>query len=104
MLVSRIAPIGFALMLSTVAFAQERPVPAPAAAATPAAPAAAAPIPDRCAQQMARHDHGAEKGTPTPMSSTSMSMMTGCATEPAAPATKTKNKAGHDHSKFHKLM
>jgi hypothetical protein len=50
--------------------------------------------------------HGAERGTPTPMSSLSMpmSMTTGCAMAPAEPATKAKAKPGHDHSKFHKLM
>ncbi|MEO8653661.1 MAG: hypothetical protein ABI409_06000 [Ramlibacter sp.] len=83
------------------ALAQEAPAPAPAQVSTDAAA-----MPHDCTQQMARHDHGAERGTPTPMYSLSMpmSMTTGCATAPDEPAKKAKAKPGHDHSKFHKLM
>jgi hypothetical protein len=101
MLLSRLLPIAVMALFSVAALAQEAPAPAPAQA-----PTDAAAMPRDCTQQMARHDHGAEKGTPTPMSSLSMpmSMTTGCAAAPADPATKAKVKPGHDHSKFHKLM
>lgn len=69
--------------------------------ATPAQPAAAA-TPMGCAK-IARHDHGAERGTPAPM------MSAGCpmAAEAAAGKTSTRakpKKAGHDHARVHKLM
>ena len=85
MVATRLFPIAFALLLSAVAVAQERPASAPAAAAAD------------CTKAMARHDHGAEKGTPTPMQSE-------CAASPASAASahQTKAKAGHDHAKFHK--
>lgn len=79
------------------------------AADTPAAPdtgATAASMPQDCGKPMARHDHGAERGTPTP----AMTMMTKCpmageeAASPAAPVKKAKAKRGHDHARVHKLM
>jgi hypothetical protein len=94
MFASHFLPIAFAVVLSGAAVAQEAPAPATDAVA----PAAAATMPHDCMKEIARHDHGAEKGTPTPK-------MTGCTMEaPAAPATKAKAKLGHDHAKFHKLM
>lgn len=69
----------------------------------PAGPAAATsmPAPQDC-RRMARHDHGAEKGTPTPMSVL-------CGTTPAPTTDRTGPKAdakkmGHDHARFHKQM
>jgi hypothetical protein len=92
MFASRIFPIAFALALSAAAVAQEAPVPTPAPDA-----GAASTMPRDCAKPMARHDHGAEKGTPTPMSA-------GCPMATSASPAKTKAKLGHDHAKFHKLM
>jgi hypothetical protein len=92
MFASRILSIAFALALSTAAVAQEAPAPtaAPAVDAT-------ATTPRDCTKPMARHDHGAERGTPTPMSA-------GCPMAIADTSAKTKAKLGHDHAKFHKLM
>jgi hypothetical protein len=93
MFASRFVPIAFAMILSGAAVAQEAPAPA-----TEATPAPAAVMPHNCTKEMPRHDHGAEKGTPTPK-------MSGCAMEaPAAAVSKAKPKLGHDHAKFHKLM
>jgi hypothetical protein len=95
MFASRFLPIVFAMVLSGTAVAQQVPAPA-----TDAAPGAAATMPLECKKDMSRHDHGAEKGTPTPK-------MTGCAMkESTAPSAKTKAKAklGHDHARTHKLM
>jgi hypothetical protein len=78
--------------LSTAVLAQQAPVSAPTAqAGTETA------MPQDCAKPMARHDHGAEKGTPTPM-------WAKCAMATPAAPTKTPVKMGHDHAKFHKLM
>ena len=95
MFASRILAVVLAVFVSAGAFAQAAPE-------TGAAPgAAAAAMPYDCTAQQPRHDHGAEKGTPSPM-------MKGCAM--SAPATasatkaKSKAKAGHDHARTHKLM
>lgn len=85
-------PLAVALMLSAAAVAQDGPGPTTA----PVAPAAAS-MPQDCTKAMARHDHGAEKGTPAPKSG-ACPMATG-----ASPA-KAKAKMGHDHARFHKLM
>jgi hypothetical protein len=92
MFASRIFPIAFALALSTAAVAQGAPVSTPAPDA-----GAASTMPRDCTKPMARHDHGAEKGTPTPMSAV-------CPTATTASPAKAKSKPGHDHARFHKLM
>jgi hypothetical protein len=83
--------LAVALMLSTAAVAQDGPVPT-------TAPAAAS-MPQDCPKAIARHDHGAEKGTPTPNSS-ACPMATAASPDKA----KAKAKLGHDHARFHKLM
>ena len=94
MLTSRLVPIALMALFSVAAVAQEAPAPVPA-------PAQAAPtMPQDCTTQPMRHDHGVEKGTPTPK-------MAGCAmaSSTASSATaKPKAKSGHDHNKFHKQM
>jgi hypothetical protein len=95
MTASRLFMFSLALVLFGAALAQERPA---------TDPAPAAPSSGDCAKPLARHDHGAEKGTPSPKAGAP------CADAPAASAAKTKAKAkakgkpGHDHSKVHKLM
>lgn len=86
MTTSPIIALAFAISLSSAALAQDGP----------AAPAAASSASTDCAKPMARHDHGAEKGTPSPKA------MAPCGAESASPAKKVKAKAGHDHGKFHK--
>ena len=90
------------LMLGAAsAMAQEGPTPTPAPAKT--APAAGAPAAStatamNCGSGMKRHDHGAERGTPSAKAM------------PCAPATdaasgtkkKTRQKPIHDHTTFHK--
>jgi hypothetical protein len=90
MSVFHVFPVALALVLSTAAFAQDAFKPAPA-------PPAAASMPHDCAKPMARHDHGAEKGTLTPMSGA-------CPMAADASPAKVKAKRGHDHSRVHKLM
>lgn len=60
-------------------------------------PAPQAVMSQECVKPMARHDHGAERLAPTPMSAK-------CAAPAQASAVKTKAKTGHDHARFHKLM
>ncbi len=94
MTASRFLAVAFTTLLSAAALAQDAPAPVTPDAWAPAMPA-------RCAVQGARHDHGADRGTPTPK-------MSGCtmnSTAASAPSTaKPKVKTGHDHAKFHKLM
>lgn len=68
---------------ATTAFAQTADVPAAAASAT-----------QDCVPQKARHDHGAERGMPTPQKK--------CAPEKKTAKAKTKAVQGHDHGKVHK--
>jgi hypothetical protein len=70
----------------------------------PAGPAVekSMPAPQDCGRRMVRHDHGADKGTPTPMSVL-------CRTTPAPASGRPGPKAdagmmGHDHARFHKQM
>lgn len=69
--------------------------------APPTQPAAAA-MPMDCAK-MARHDHGAERGTPTPTMSAGCPMATAAAPAKTSAQARPK-KAGHDHARVHKLM
>ncbi len=84
-----------AIGLST-AYAAGEAAPAPAEAAS------AALMPMDCGKQMARHDHGAEKGTPMPMSA-KCAMASDAPADASAPK-KTESIKGHDHARFHKLM
>ena len=78
------------LAASAVAIVAASAIAQPAA---PAASAASAPMMD--CPKMAKHDHGAEKGTPTPKSSA-------CADMAAPAASAAKKKPLHDHGKMHK--
>jgi len=69
----------------------------------PAGPAVqtAMQAPQDC-RRIARHDHGAEKGTPTPLSVL-------CGTTPVPTSDRASSRAdarkmGHDHGRFHKQM
>lgn len=89
MTTSLVFPVILSLAFAGAALAQEAPAPT-------SPPAAVAAAPGDCARPMARHDHGAERLTPSPK-----------AAAPCAPAkTRTSAKAkvgpGHDHGKFHK--
>jgi putative alpha-1,2-mannosidase len=88
---SPIIALAFTVSLSTLTLAQG----SGGAPAAPAAPAAAASASTDCAKPMARHDHGAEKGTPSPKAAAPCGA--------AAASKKTaKAKTGHDHAKIHK--
>lgn len=76
-----------AIALASTAFAQ------PAAPAASAAPA----MEHNC---VAHHDHGAEKGMPTP--SDCVSPMNAATAASAASAPAKKKIKRHDHAKFHK--
>lgn len=86
---SFVFPFIVALAFASAAVAQDAPVPA-----TVAPPVAAAPAPGDCARPMARHDHGAERYTPSPKAAAP------CGTVKAR--AKAKSVTGHDHGKFHK--
>jgi hypothetical protein len=82
-------PLALALVLSTAVVAQE--------SSAPNLDPAGTAITHDCAKPMPRHDHGAEKGTPTPM-------RVACPMAATPSIEKAKAKRGHDHAKFHKLM
>lgn len=84
MFASRVFSLVAMVMMAGAAVAQQAP------------PATISATAHDCIAQGMRHDHGAERGTPTPK-------MAGCATA-AATAPAAKAKLGHDHAKFHKLM
>lgn len=72
------------------------------------APAASMPMADGpmshdCAKRVRKHDHGAEKGTPTPMAKSVPCTAATAVPAPAAAASAAK-KPGHNHSTFHKTM
>jgi len=77
----------FVASISLTAVAQEVP------GASASSPRASASMPQDCAKSMPRHDHGAEKGAPRPMSSSGS-----CASVAGTPAAKPR----HDHARFHK--
>jgi hypothetical protein len=56
-----------------------------------------------CAKPVARHDHGAEKGTSRSQQKAGPCMANG-ASAPAAAASSAKRKPAHDHGKTHKTM
>lgn len=82
------------IALSGAAQAQSAP-PAPM-------PVADGQTPHDCAKPMRKHDHGAEKGIPTPVAK-SAPCAAAAATVPAAAASAAK-KPGHNHSTFHKTL
>lgn len=84
-----------AVALSGTALAQS----APAASM----PMAGATAPHDCAKPIRKHDHGAERGTPTPMARSAPCAVAAAASAPAAAASSAK-KPGHNHSTFHKTM
>lgn len=75
---SLVFPVVLSLAFAAAAVAQDLP-------ATAASPASATPAPMDCARPMARHDHGAERGMPTPKSAAPCG--------PAKARTKAKAKA-----------
>jgi hypothetical protein len=98
--IARFASIAFAC----VAFAAS----AQTQTTQPAAPASA-PMPGNmmshdCAKPMAKHDHGAEKGMPRPLSMSAPCAGGAAASAPAMGDSATKKQLTHDHSKFHKTI
>lgn len=90
--IATLASLSVLLLASATALAQDRP---PAAAS--AAPAASKAM-DCAGGTMKRHDHGAERGTP---SMASAPCAPSAASGASAPA-KAKAKLTHDHAKVHK--
>lgn len=82
----RLFILSLSLAFTAGAFAQSAAAPAAAASATSA-------VPD-CVPQKPRHDHGADRGMPTPQKK--------CGTQPRGKAASTKAIEGHDHGKVHK--
>jgi len=79
-------PFAVTLVLSAAALAQEAPAPAPA-------PPAEASTPHDCAKAMARHDQGAEKATPMPMSGASPMAATASPAKPRPGAGMTTRRS-----------
>ena len=73
--------------------------PAPAASM----PMAGGTMPSDCAKPIRKHDHGAERGMPTPAAKSAPCAVAAAASAPAAAASAAK-KPGHNHSTFHKTM
>lgn len=94
--------IAFAFALAALAYPAAYA--ADDAAAKPAEAPAAASMPMDCGAVMARHDHGAEKGMPTPQMSMKCPMASTAEAAPAGVAPKAKARRGHDHARTHKLM
>ena len=92
-----LAAVSFAasIVLSGTVLAQSAP---PASM-----PAADATMPADCAKPTRKHDHGAEKGVPTPTAISAPCAVAATASKPAASASTAK-KPGHNHSTFHKTM
>lgn len=67
-------------------------------------PMAGTAMPKDCAKPTAKHDHGAEKGTPSPKSMSGPCAPVAAAAIPADAASTPKKKLNHDHSKAHKTM
>lgn len=65
---------------------------------------ASAPMPGDCAKPQAKHDHGAEKGTPRSLSKAGPCKTVTVASEPAVAASASRKKPTHDHAKTHKTM
>lgn len=79
------------LLIATLALALSA---TPALSQTAAEPAAAASAAKDCTPQKPKHDHGADRGTPTPQKK--------CATEKKIVKAKSQAIQGHDHGKVHK--
>lgn len=72
-------------------------------AAGASAPMAGSMMSSDCAKSQAKHDHGAEKGTPRSQSKSGPCMTATAASAPTAAASSSK-KLKHDHAKTHKTM
>lgn len=67
-------------------------------------PMAGTMLQDDCAKPKAKHDHGAEKGTPRSTSKSGPCVAAGSAAAPNAAASSPKKQLKHDHAKTHKTM
>jgi hypothetical protein len=65
-------------------------------------PIAGSTMPHDCAKPIARHDHGAENGMPTPKVATAPCAPSAAAAKPDSAASATRQKPIHEHGKFHK--
>lgn len=92
MIITRVLTVGAVLVLAA-ASAVSQSVPASGDAAS----TAAVSPPESCRRSAARHDHGADRGFPMPLSSACASRAT-----PVKPAARANPGPLHDHGKFHK--
>lgn len=89
----RVLTVGAAVALAATSALSQ-----PVQAATDAAAAAGVSSPDTCRRSATRHDHGADRGMPTPQSSA----CAGGTARAAVPAARAKPGPMHDHGKVHK--
>lgn len=99
---STIRTLSAAFILATLALTAIAQTPPAAGASMPMMGGEAMAMPHDCAKGMAKHDHGAERGSPRPKSADCGPA--GAAAAPEAAASGAKAKQRHDHSKFHKNM
>jgi hypothetical protein len=98
--ITRFASVLFA-GIAFAASAQTQPTqPAPSAST----PMAGSMMSHDCAKSMAKHDHGAEKGMPRPLSMSAPCAGDAAASAPAKSDSATKKQLTHDHSTFHKTI
>jgi hypothetical protein len=88
----------FATSMALAGAAQAQPAPAASM------PMAGASTPQDCAKPMAKHDHGAEKGTPSAKTMAAPCAPMSAAPKPADAASTPKKLGNHDHAKMHKSM
>lgn len=65
-------------------------------------PMAGAAMPRDCGKPLARHDHGAERGSPAPKAKTAPCEQGAGAAKPAQAASAPSKRPKHDHGRFHK--
>lgn len=98
--------LALALALSSMAYPAANAADAGAAQPSDATGTTSTPI--NCGSMMPRHDHGAEKGTPTPSAAMNCPRGSGAdkaaAGAPTNPQQRANARRGHDHARTHKLM
>ena len=71
-------------------------------AASASMPMSGNAMPHDCGKAIAKHDHGADRGTPSMQAKAAPCEPIAGAPTPAAAASAVKKQPRHDHAKFHK--
>lgn len=97
-----IRTLSAAFFLAAVALTASAQTPPADGASMPMMGGEAKAMPHDCAKGVAKHDHGAERGSPRAKSADCGPASAAAAPEAAASGAKAKKP--HDHAKFHKNM